>query len=141
MYALKQPKPSQLPQRSSRVSPKMRSRKKSHPYKAIAYETTAKLIVNVVLSTAAVAALVQLLPYRASQVGKIQELEAAVKSTHHRVQGVQTRFQNFFDPYQARENMQDLTDRVDPLRRRIIWKAPAATQPSIKAEPPATPKN
>lgn len=140
MYALKQPKPVQPPQRTPRVSPQARSRKRSHPHRAIAYETTAKLIVNVVLSVAAVSALVQLLPYRAAQEGKIQELEAAVKSTNQRVQGVQARFQNFFDPYQARENMQDLTDRIDPLRRRVIWKAPASNPP-VQAQPPAAPKN
>ncbi|MBF2029191.1 MAG: hypothetical protein IGS48_20915 [Oscillatoriales cyanobacterium C42_A2020_001] len=139
MYALKQPKPIRQPQRTSRVSPQARSRKRSHPHRAIAYETTAKLVVNLVLSVAAISALVQLLPYRAAQEGKVQELEAAVKSTDRRVQGVQARFQNFFDPYQARENMQDLTDRIDPLRRRVIWKAPAT--PPVKTQPPVAPKN
>ncbi|MDX2229107.1 MAG: hypothetical protein NW220_05695 [Leptolyngbyaceae cyanobacterium bins.349] len=134
MYALKPPTPTQQPKQVNRVARKAKPRKSSHPYRAIAYETTAKLMVNVVLSVAAVTALAQLLPYRATQVGKIQELDAALKSTGERVQGVQNRFQNFFDPYQARENMQELTDRIDPNRRRIIWKsAPVITPPQSTA--------
>jgi len=138
MYALKPPNADQPPARGKRVARKVKSNQRSHPYRAIAYETTAKLAVNVVLSVAAIAALVQLLPYRASQVGKIQELDAAVKSTQNRVQTVQTRFQNFFDPYQARENMQQLTDRIDPMRRKVIWKAPTATAPT-KTDMPVAP--
>lgn len=142
MYALKPPKADQPPVRVKRVARKAAPGQRRHPYRAIAYETTAKLAVNIVLSVAAVTALFQLLPYRASQVGKIQELDAALKSTQHRVQGVQTRFQNFFDPYQARENMQQLTDRIDPMRRKVIWKAPTATPPAKTDMPvaPAKPK-
>lgn len=130
MYALKPPTTDQPPIRVRGVARKAQSRKRSHPYRAIAVETGAKLAVNVILSMVAVTALFQLLPYRASQVGKLQELDAAVQSTQGRVQNVQTRFQNFFDPYQARENMQQLTDRIDPMRRKVIWKAPTATVPA-----------
>lgn len=141
MYALKPPTPSQPPTRVKRVVHKVKARKPGATHRAIAYETTAKLMVNVVLSVAAVAALVQLLPYRAAQVGKIQELDAALRSTDNRVQGVQARFQNFFDPYQARQNMQDLTDRIDPLQRRVIWKSPAPATIPPKATAAATPAN
>jgi len=139
MYALKPPTPTQLPVRVKRVVRKVKARKQSDPHRTIAYEVSAKLVVNVVLSMAAVTALVQLLPYRAAQVGKIQELDAALQSTDNRVEGVQARFQNFFDPYQARQNMQDLTDRIDPLQRRVIWKAPAPATSPQKAAIPANP--
>lgn len=139
MYALKPPKAPQPPVRANRVARKAKPRQQSQPYRAIAYETTAKLVVNVVLSIAAVTALVKLLPYRSSQEGKLHELDAALQSTTHRVQGVQSRFQNLFDPYQARENMQELTDRIDPNRRRIFWKTPAPAQPAKPAvAPPAS---
>jgi hypothetical protein len=138
MYALKTPPPTQQPHQVKRVARKPKLRKHGHPYRAIAYETTAKLVVNVMLSVAAVTALVQLLPYRSAQEGKLQELDAALNSTGDRVQGVQSRFQNFFDPYQARENMQELTDRIDPNRRRILWKSPSAA--SAVAPAPVVPK-
>lgn len=125
MYALKPPPPNHPPTRAKRIAPKARLRKREASYQAIAYETTAKLLVNVVLSIVAVSALVNLLPYRSSQVIKLQEMEAAVKSTSARVERERAKFSYYFDPYQARENMQQLTDRIDPTRKRIIWKTPA----------------
>lgn len=141
MYALKTPKPSQPPVRVRRVARKTKPQSNSHPYQAIVFEATLKLTVNVVLSVAAITALAKLLPYYASQEGKLQELDAALQSTNSRVQNVQTRFQNFFDPYQARENMQELTDRIDPNRRRIIWKNPAVTDVPVKPPAPEPEEN
>jgi hypothetical protein len=147
MYALKPSQPRPQPGKPQRPRRKPNVRKRVSSSKAIAYETTAKLVVNVVLSMAAISALVQLLPYRSSQEVKLQELEAAVKSTGDRVQKVQSKFSYYFDPYQARESMQELTDRIDPLRRRIIWKTPVAPAPvrvaapqPAPASPPAAPQ-
>lgn len=131
MYALKPPTPRPKSARPLRVVPKAKAkiqakpRKKAEPYRAIAYETAAKITVNAVLSIAAIGALFQLLPYRSSQEIKLQELQAAVKSTGSRVQQVQSKFSYYFDPSQARESMQELTGRIDPQRRQIVWKAPA----------------
>ncbi len=135
MYALKPPPPRPKSARPLRVVPnanapqakiKAQSRRKAKPYRAIACETAAKIAVNTVLSIAAIGALFQLLPYRSSQEVKLQELQAAVKSTGSRVQQVQSKFSYYFDPSQARESMQELTGRIDPQRRQIVWKAPAA---------------
>ncbi|PZV11109.1 MAG: hypothetical protein DCF22_15220 [Leptolyngbya sp.] len=131
MYALKPPTPKHQSARPLRVVPKAKAkiktklRKKAKPYRAIAYEAAAKLTVNVVLSIASIGALFQLLPYRSSQEIKLQELQAAVKSTGNRVEQVQSKFSYYFDPSQARESMQELTGRIDPQRRQIVWKAPA----------------
>ncbi|MBM0741456.1 hypothetical protein JOY44_07485 [Phormidium sp. CLA17] len=129
MYALKPPTPTPQSARPLRVVPKARAkakpRRKTKPYRAIACETVAKITVNAVLSIAAIGALFQLLPYRSSQEIKLQELQAAVKSTGSRVQQVQSKFSYYFDPSQARESMQELTGRIDPQRRQIVWKAPA----------------
>lgn len=132
MYALKPPTSSPKSARPLRVVPKAKAkikvkpRRKAKHYRAIACETTAKIIVNTVLSIAAIGALFQLLPYRSSQEIKLQELQAAVKSTGSRVQQVQSKFSYYFDPSQARESMQELTGRIDPQRRQIVWKAPVA---------------
>ncbi|MGQ9869358.1 slr1601 family putative cell division protein [Leptodesmis sp.] len=125
MYALKPSKQTSIqPGRGRRMAPRAKAHKRSKPYQAIVYETTAKLAVNVVLSVAAVVTLAHLLPYRSAQEVKLQELHAAVKTTGDRVQRVQSKFTYYFDPSQARESMQELTDRIDPLRRQIIWKEP-----------------
>jgi hypothetical protein len=145
MYALKPPTPKPQSATPLRVVPKApakrkaKPRKKTKPYRAIACETAAKLTVNVVLSIAAIGALFQLLPYRSSQEIKLQELQAAVKSTGKRVQQVQSKFSYYFDPSQARESMQELTGRIDPQRRQIVWKAPAPA--AVKAlNPPPVPE-
>jgi hypothetical protein len=142
MYALKPPKPTPVqPGRGRRVASKPKSSKRPATHRAIAYETAAKLAVNVVLSVAAVVTLAHLLPYRSAQTVKLQELNAAVKTTGDRVERVQSKFSYYFDPGQARESMQELTDRIDPSRRQIVWKEatdqPAAPQP--KAADPNQP--
>ncbi|MGI0488338.1 hypothetical protein ACN4EK_23080 [Pantanalinema rosaneae CENA516] len=125
MYALKPSRPQPQPVRPLRVVPKANSRQKQrHAYRAIVYEASAKLAVNVVVSVAATAALIQLIPYRSSQEVRLQELQAAVQSTSDRVQRVQASFNYYFDPSQTREIMQEQSNRIDPQRRQIIWKQP-----------------
>ncbi|HEY9615492.1 MAG TPA: hypothetical protein V6C64_01535 [Microcoleaceae cyanobacterium] len=129
MYALKPSRPQPQPVRPQRVASKASSRQKQRQvYREIAYEASAKLAVNVVVSVAATAALIQLLPYRASQEVRLQELQAAVQSTGDRVQRVQSSFNYYFDPSQTREIMQEQSNRIDPYRRQIIWKQPVNTQ-------------
>ncbi len=136
MYALKPSKPTTVqPSRGRRVASRAKSRKRPTPYQAIVYETAAKLAVNMVLSAAAIVTLAHLLPYRSAQEGKLQELNAAVKTQGDRVQRVQSKFSYYFDPNQARESMQELTDRIDPSRRQIIWKDPAS-KPATTTQPP-----
>lgn len=139
MYALKPSKPTHVqPSRGRRVASRAKAHRRPNHHKAIAYEMTAKLTVNVVLSVTAVVTLAHLLPYRSAQEVKLQELNAAVRTTGDRVQRVQSKFSYYFDPSQARESMQELTDRVDPLRRQIVWKEPGSkpvVQPPQTAEP------
>jgi hypothetical protein len=137
--ALRQPgSPNGVASAAQRLShQKQASQKQAQRHRTLAYETMAKLAVNLTLSGAAIVALVQLLPYHATQGIKLQELQAAVKITDGRVQRVQTNFTNYFDPSQARENMQILTDRIDPSRRQIVWKAPAQPGAPAQATAPA----
>lgn len=130
MYALK-PKSYPQPAKPLRVVPKANVRPKRSSHRAIACEVTAKLAVNVVLSTTAVMALVHLFPHRTFQAARLQELQVAVQSTGMRVQHVQARFSRYFDPSQTRLLMQENSNRIDPLRRQIVWRtsSPATAQP------------
>ena len=94
--------------------------RRSKPYNAIALETFAKLAVNVTLSIAAVAALVQLLPYHFSTQTKLREIREEVSETQARVNGLQNKFNGAFDPQQAKTVMQQQSYRVDPARRQIV---------------------
>ncbi len=107
------PEPRRRPRRTQQP-------RRSKPYNAIALETFAKLAVNVTLSIAAVAALVQLLPYHFSTQAKLREIREEVKETQARVNGLQNEFKRAFDPQQAKTMMQQQSPRVDPARRQII---------------------
>ena len=104
------------PRKSRRVRPRRRSR----PYKALALETTAKLAVNLTFSAAAIGALVQLLPYHLSVQAKLQEVREETKQTQVRVLRLQNDFNKSFDPQQAKTIMQQESYRVDPLRRPVV---------------------
>lgn len=141
MYALKPPAPTPTPERPRRPKRRVKQVKRQKAsYEAIAYEAAAKLSVNALLSVAAIGALMHLLPYRGAQETKIHELDAAVQSTSERLGREQEKFSYYFDSYQMRETMQELTDRIDPNRRRVVWKTPAPPTPP-KAAPATVPAN
>lgn len=125
MHALK---PSYLPPqppKRARTVPRTKAKQRQHPYRAIVIESTVRLSVNVVLSTVAISALTQLLPYRSSQATRLQELQVTVQSTDERVQRVQNNFRQYFDPYQTEANMQAQSHRIGAQQQRIVWREPA----------------
>jgi hypothetical protein len=113
----RRPLPAPEPRRRTR---RVQNQRRSQSYRAIALETFAKLAVNVTLSIAAVAALVQLLPYHFSTQTKLREIREEVKQTQARVNGLQNEFKRAFDPQQSKTVMQNNSHRVDPERRQII---------------------
>ncbi len=116
------------PERTRRRVARSSRHHRRYAYQAIVAETTAKLVVNIVLSTAALAALVQLLPYQLSQQPKLQEIRAEVEQTEKRVNRLSSDFSRGFDPQQAQSVMQEQSQRVDPSQRQIVWldqKTPA----------------
>jgi hypothetical protein len=90
----------------------------------MALETTAKVTVNIVISAAAVSALVQLLPYHWLQQDKLREVRTEVKVMEGRVQNLQTEFSRNFDPSEAKSIMQQKSVRVDPNQRPVILMNP-----------------
>jgi uncharacterized membrane protein (DUF106 family) len=101
----------------------------------MAVQTTAKLAVNVLLSAAALSALVKLLPYYQFQQEKLQEIQTEVKLTQGRVSDLRTDFSRYFDPQQAKNIMQEQSNRVNPGQRPVILLNQAAT----KVEPAPSP--
>jgi len=72
----------------------------------------------------AIGALAQLLPYRASQAAKLQELQVTIAATGERVERTQKKFKQYFDPYQADANMQAQSNRIGTQQRRIVFRRP-----------------
>ena len=129
MYAYKQPQPASPPSRRPRRASSSHSRKRQTPYRELALETTVKLGVNVVLSLVAIVAIAKLLPYRASQEARMQELNVALRTAETRFDRVQTNFGQYFDPTQARFIMQQQTNRIDPSQRQVIWQQTPRVEP------------
>lgn len=82
------------------------------------------LAVNLLLSATAVVALTQLIPYQKSQQEKLQEMQSQVKVAQGQVSQVKEQFDRNFDPQQARQIMQEQTNRIDPQQRHIILVHP-----------------
>ncbi|QIR38698.1 hypothetical protein HCG51_19690 [Tolypothrix sp. PCC 7910] len=98
--------------------PKRHLRQRSH--QVMAMEVTAKIAVNIAIATAAVSALVQLLPYHWLQQEKLREMRTEVKQMEKRVEILQTEFSRNFDPSQAKSIMQQQSYRFDPNQRQIV---------------------
>ncbi|NEP13830.1 MAG: hypothetical protein F6J92_27635 [Symploca sp. SIO1A3] len=95
-----------------------------HAQGAIVGETTAKLVVNVMLCAAAFTGLTKLWPYHSSQQTKLREVRAEVKLTEKRVKDLKEDFSRSFDPKQAKSVMQEQSYRVDPAQRQVVWQEP-----------------
>lgn len=120
MNAIQPPTPTRKPLETRRMAPKTQRRQRRHSCGALAGETTARLVVNIVVSSAAIAGLVQLLPYHLSQQAKLGEVRAEVKRAESRVNHLRTDLGRSFAPGEARSVMQEQSYRVDPNQRSIV---------------------
>lgn len=84
-------------------------------------EITIKLVVNVLLSVTALAALIRLLPYQHTQQAKLNLVRVEVSEVEQRLDRLRNDFNRNFDPNQTRKVMQEQSPRVDPNQRRIFW--------------------
>ncbi|MBW4663042.1 MAG: hypothetical protein KME01_02400 [Chroococcus sp. CMT-3BRIN-NPC107] len=122
MNALQKPRQTLETVKPRQVTPtrKIRKRQPLSPYRGMAIENTAKLVVNVVLAIAVVSTLVKLLPYSMSQQAKLQEISTEVELTESRVADLQADFKRSFDPQQAKKIMSEQSNRVDPKQRPVF---------------------
>jgi hypothetical protein len=120
MNAIQPSRPTLQPLEPRRVSPWTQRGQRRRSHQAVAGETTAKIVVNVVISAAAITGLVQLLPYHLSQQSKLGEVRAEVKRTEKRVNDLRSEFGRSFDAGQAKSVMQEQSYRVDPNQRQVV---------------------
>lgn len=118
MNALQYPEPREA---KPRKSPRPKRTSKRFPHSAIAFEMTAKMMVNGVLSAAAIGAVANLLPYYLSQSAKLREVRSEVAIAEVQLNQLYDQFSRTFDPQQSKAVMSEQSGRVDPHRRRIIW--------------------
>lgn len=87
----------------------------------VAVEISVKLVVNILLSITAIAALTKLLPYQHLQLAKLHSIGVEREEVEKRVENLREDFSRNFDPNQTRKIMQEQSPRVDPSQRRIFW--------------------
>jgi len=122
MNAIQPQRPTLQPLEPRRMVPRTQRRQRRHPYRVVAGEATAKLVVNLVLCAAAITGLVQLLPYHLSQQAKLREVRSEVKRAEERVKNLRSDFSHSFDSGQAQSIMQEQTFLVDPTKRQVVWQ-------------------
>jgi hypothetical protein len=117
------------------LKPHSRSRsrlpvKPSQQHRAIVIETSAKIAVNLVAGSIAIATLAHLVPYAMTQADRLQELQTEVKRTNNRVQQLRNSLGYYFDPQQTQNVMETVGHRMNPQEYRVI-----TTPASIKGQP------
>jgi cell division protein FtsB len=122
MNAIQPSRPTAQSLEPRRLAPRRKRVIRRYSLGSVAGETTAKLVVNVVLSTAALAGLIQLLPYHQTQQAKLREVREEVQRTEARVNNLRNDFSRSFAPGEARRVMHDQSYRVDPNQRQVVWQ-------------------
>lgn len=120
MNAIQTSRPTQQSLPTRRRVPRPKRHPRRHSYSVVAGEITIKLLVNLILCSAAIAGLAQLLPYHLSQKAKLQEVRAEVERTQNRVDKLRNDFSQAFDPAQARQVMEKQSYRVDPNQLQVV---------------------
>lgn len=121
MNAIQPSRPPLQPIQKRRVTPGRARRQRLRSYQVMALETTAKIGVNLLISAAAVSALVKLLPEHWSQQDKLRAIRTEVKLMDVRVNSLQADFIPNFDQRQTQRIMQEKAYRFDPNQRQIVF--------------------
>lgn len=103
-------------------------RPKRLPYagvrKAVVFESSVKLTVNLLLATVAATTIAKLVPYYQSQQSRLSTLEASVEVAEQRNSELRKQFDRNFDPTQASRIMQEQSGRGYPNQKKIVWEEP-----------------
>jgi cell division protein FtsB len=110
------------PPKSRRARQRRPSKPPSNSHQELAAEIKIKIAANVILSLAAMAALVRLLPYQFAQQEKLVQVHQDVQEIEARVERLRDNFSRNFDPNQMRKIMQEQSLFIDPNQRRIFFK-------------------
>ncbi|MDZ8189459.1 MAG: hypothetical protein RMX96_32060 [Nostoc sp. ChiSLP02] len=120
MNAIQPSNPPSQPIQKRRIVPRPKRHLRQRSYQVMAWESTAKIAVNLLITGVAVSALAQLVPYQSSQQQKLREITTEVKQMEGHVNNLQAEFSRNFDPQQAKSIRQQQGYRFDPKQRRVI---------------------
>ena len=138
MNAAKRPvtPPNQTPQVPSQASLQASearrgtARPKRVPYEgvrqAIAFESSVKLTVNLLLAIVASTTIAKLIPYYQSQQSRLTTLQNSVQVAERKNAELRSQFNRNFDPAQAARIMQEQSGMSYPNQKNVVWKTPAS---------------
>lgn len=124
MNAFQPSTPPLQPVKQRRKVPRPKKHLRQRSYQIMALETSAKITVNLVIITAAISALTQLLPYHWLQQDKLREIRTEVKLMEGRVNTLRVEFSRNFDPSQANSIRQEQSYRFAPNQRQVVLTNP-----------------
>ena len=114
---------------SSASQPKTAYTPKRLPYagarKAIAFESSVKLTVNLLLATVAATTIAKLVPYYQSQQARLATLEASVQVAERKNAQLRSQFDRNFDPTQTSRIMQEQSGLGYPDQKKVVWETPS----------------
>ena len=100
----------------------LRAHRKANLEKTI--EMMLKIMVNGGISYLAIMSIKALLPYHATQQAKLVEIDAEINKIKPRVEFLEQKFSNTFDPQKAPKVMQKNSYKVDPRLTRVFFTKP-----------------
>lgn len=98
--------PARLPQRQRRSRQQSPQRQAQRQHRALAWEMTLRLSVNLGISLVALTALARLIPYHQAQRQTLQQVAVAVTEAETTTAQLQADFSRYFDPAQASRILQ-----------------------------------
>ncbi len=96
--------------------------------RAIAFESSVKLTVNLLLAVVATTTIAKLVPYYQAQHNRLDTLEASVEVAEQRNAKLRDQFSRNFDPAQASRIMQEQSGMAYPNQKQVIWQSPIEDQ-------------
>ena len=137
-----------LPQPSFNVEPSERVRSlrkkrdqrqrrsiRSARFRAVGWEMTGRLAVNLGLSLVALSALVRLVPYHHTQLQVLHEVETSVESMRSQNQRLLEDFSRSFDPAQTSQVLQENGARESEQHIPIVWVDALPPEAEAESEP------
>lgn len=91
---------------------------------AIAFESSVKLTVNLLLSIVATTTIAKLIPYHQAQQQRLSTLQESVVVAEEKNAELREQFSRNFDPAQAKHIMQEQSGMAYPNQKKVIWTAP-----------------
>ncbi|TAF57879.1 MAG: hypothetical protein EAZ61_00100 [Oscillatoriales cyanobacterium] len=85
------------------------------------WESGLQIGFNVIVSVAAIGALVHILPERSPRNAALAQLEADVAEREGRVDRLRERFVYYFDPTQLQSIIREESQKIHPQQRPIVW--------------------